>query len=86
MLAVSHASAIEDINHVLALGKKQTIASVLHLHAQEVLKLTQILHGKLLLQSRDRAAKELSRRSSEDNIIHVEEKIDSVGAATKDKQ
>ena len=55
--AIRHVSLIQDVNHVLLLGKEQTITAVLNLHIKEVVQLTKILHGELALKSRDNLIK-----------------------------
>jgi hypothetical protein len=41
---------LEYIQGILALVKEKTSLTGLNCHAQQVVKLTQILHGKLLLK------------------------------------
>jgi hypothetical protein len=41
---------LQEIQGILALVKEKTGLTGLNCHAQEVVKLTQILHGKLLLK------------------------------------
>jgi hypothetical protein len=47
-LAISHLGTLQDIQGILALVKEKTSLTGLNCH--EVVKLTQILHGKLLLK------------------------------------
>jgi hypothetical protein len=49
-LAISHPGTLQDIQGILALVKEKTSLTGLNCHAQEVVKLTQILHGELLLK------------------------------------
>jgi hypothetical protein len=56
------------------------------MHPQEVVKLTEILHGELPLQCCDDALPELHRGCGEDDIIHVEKKIRRVRSATEYEQ
>jgi hypothetical protein len=49
-LAVSHPGTLQDIQGILALVKEKTSLTGLNCHAHEVVKLAQILHGKLLLK------------------------------------
>jgi hypothetical protein len=49
-LAISHPCTLQDIQRILTLVKKKTSLTVLNSHAQEVEKLSQILHGKPLLK------------------------------------
>ena len=48
-LALSHACALQKVHHVLALREEQAIAAPLHMHPQEVMELTKLLHGELKL-------------------------------------
>jgi hypothetical protein len=49
-LAISHPCTFEYVQGILALVKEKTSLTGLNCHAQEVVKLAQILHGKLLLK------------------------------------
>jgi hypothetical protein len=49
-LAISHPGPLQDIQGILTLVKEKTSLTRLYRHAQEVVKLAQILHGKLLLK------------------------------------
>jgi hypothetical protein len=49
-LAISHSDTLEYIQGILALVKEKTSLTRLNCDAKEVVKLTQILHGKLLLK------------------------------------
>jgi len=42
---------IKDLQHVLSLRKKKTIPAALNMHTKEVMQLTKILYGELLLES-----------------------------------
>jgi hypothetical protein len=55
--------------------KEKTSLTGLNCHAQEVVKLTQILHGKLLLKGGDNPLKQLWTRSSQNNVINVEKEV-----------
>jgi hypothetical protein len=50
-LAIGHACPVQNIQHVLVLGEEKTIMPALYVHTQEVVELSKVLHGKLLLQS-----------------------------------
>jgi hypothetical protein len=60
---------------MLALVKKKTSLAGLNCHAQEVMKLTQILHGKFLLKGGDNPLKQLWARGSQNNVINIEEEV-----------
>jgi hypothetical protein len=49
-LTVSHASALEDVDSVLALVEEQALGAAVDGDPQEVVQLTQVLHGELLLE------------------------------------
>jgi hypothetical protein len=57
-LACSHAGSGKNVEHVLVLRQEKTIWASLDMHAQEVVKLSQILHGELRLQGSDDAVQE----------------------------
>ena len=84
-LTVSHASALEDVDGVLALVEKQALRLALHGDSQEVVQLTQVLHRELLLEGGDDALQEVVRGGREDDVVDLEE-VRSVQAATKDEQ
>jgi hypothetical protein len=53
---------------------KETISLTgLNCHAQEVVKLAQILHAKLLLERGDNPLEQLWTRGSQNNVVNVEE-------------
>jgi hypothetical protein len=55
--------------------KEKTSLTGLNCHAQEVVKLTQILHGKLLRKGGDNPLKQLWTGSSQNNVINVEKEV-----------
>jgi hypothetical protein len=59
-LAISHPGTLQDIHAILTLVKEKTSLTRL----QEVVKLAQILHGKLLLKGGDNPLKQLWTRQS----------------------
>ena len=85
-LALSHACALQKVHHVLALREEQASATALHMHPQEVMELTEVLHSELRLQRSDGALKESDRRGREHNVIDVEQQVDHIIAATEDEQ
>jgi hypothetical protein len=56
-LAISHPGTLQDIHAILTLVKEKTSLTRLNSHAQEVVKLAQILHGKLRLKGGDNPLK-----------------------------
>ena len=58
--------------------KEHARRTVLNSDTQEVVEHTKILHSKLLLQRHDDALKQGLTGSCENNIIHIEEQIDSL--------
>ena len=48
-LALGHASALQDIQHVLSLREEKACAMAPDMHPQKVVQLTKILHAELLL-------------------------------------
>jgi hypothetical protein len=63
---------LQDIKGILTLVKENTTLTGLNYHAQEVVKLAQILHGKLLLKGGDNPLKQLWTRGSQNNVINIE--------------
>jgi hypothetical protein len=55
--------------------KEKTSLTGLNYHTQEVVKLAQILHSKLLLKRRDNPLEQLWTRGSQNNVINVEEEV-----------
>jgi len=53
----------------------------LNCHAEEVVQGTEIFHGKLL-QGINHTVEELLRGGSEDNIVHIQKQVDSLGATS----
>ena len=84
-LALSHACALQKVHHVLALREEQAIAAPLHMHPQEVMELTEVLHSELRLQRSDGALKESDRGGHEHNVVDVEQQVDRIIAAMEDE-
>jgi hypothetical protein len=57
------------------LVKEKTSLTGLNCHAQEVVKLAQILHSKLLLKRGDNPLEQLGTRGSQNNVINIEEEV-----------
>jgi hypothetical protein len=55
--------------------KKKTRLVRLNSDTQEVVKLTEILHSKLLLQRGDNSLKQLWTGSCQDNFINIEQEV-----------
>jgi hypothetical protein len=53
MLAINHPSTLQDIKGIMTMVKEKTRLTGLNCHAQEVVKLAQILHSKQLLKRGD---------------------------------
>jgi len=70
-LALSHPGALQKLQHILALRENQRTMA-LNMHAQEVMELSQVLHGELRLHRSDGALKELGRRSCEDYVVDIQ--------------
>jgi hypothetical protein len=77
-LARTHPGSLQNILSVLSLGEKQTMCRACNRNPQEMMKLTHVCHSKIMLKSPNDMAKKLNRRSSEDNIINIEQQISSV--------
>jgi hypothetical protein len=55
--------------------KEKASLTGLNCHAQEVVKLAQLLHSKLLLKRGDNPLEQLGTRGSQINVINVEEEV-----------
>jgi hypothetical protein len=58
-LTVAHASALKDIPSILTLVEEEVVDSLLHRDAEEVVEGVEVLHGKLLLESRSGTLEQL---------------------------
>jgi hypothetical protein len=76
---------VEDLLHVLVLREKKTIRPTPNLHPEEVMEIAQVLHRKLLLQGSDGEMEEHYRRSTKDDVLHIEQQVDEVGTASEHK-
>jgi len=54
----------------------------LNCHAEEVMQGTKVFHGKRLLQGSNHTEEELLRGGSEDDVIHIQEQVYCLGAAS----
>jgi hypothetical protein len=67
------------------LRQEKTIWASLDMHAQEVVKLSQILHGELRLQSSDDAVQENHGGGCQNNVVDVEQEVGGVRAPSQDE-
>jgi len=77
---------LQNIEGVLPLVQKETRRARLNSNAQEVVKLTKILHTKLLLQRGDDALKQLLTGGCEHNVINIEQQVCSLIPTAVDVQ
>jgi hypothetical protein len=70
-LAICHPDPLQNIKGMLPLVKKKTRLVRLNSDTQEVVKRTEILHRKLLLQRGDNALKQLWTGGCQDNVISL---------------
>jgi len=77
--AITHAMSGQNVQRILTLGEEQRITLSLYCHAK-------ILHGEFLHQSINNSAKKLLGRSSENNVIHVEQQKDSLWTTVVDEE
>src|SRR6185437_14866762 len=85
-LAISHPSPLQNIEGVLPLVKEKTGRAMLNSDAQEVVKLTEILHSELLLHRGDDTLKQLLTGSCEHNVIDIEQQICSLIPTAVDEE
>jgi hypothetical protein len=72
-ITISHASSLEDVNSVLALVEEQALGLTLNSDPQDVVQLTQVLHGEFLLKRGDDVPQEVEGGGREDDVVDVEE-------------
>lgn len=71
-LAVHHASALEDVESILALREEDPIGALLHGNPQEVMKGPEVLHGELPVKSGDGLPKEVYTGGRQNDVINIE--------------
>jgi hypothetical protein len=71
-LAVSHASALKDVDGVLPLVEEHALGTTLDGDPQEVVECPEILHRKLLLEAGDDATEKLRGGGGEDDVVDIE--------------
>jgi hypothetical protein len=85
-LALGHPSAVQNLQHVLALREKQTGPVTLNVHPQKVVEFPQILHGELRPKSSNGALEKTGGRRCENDVIDVEQQVDHIRSASEDEQ
>jgi hypothetical protein len=84
-LAVSHASAVEDVDDVLPLVEEHARGTALDGDPQEVVERPEVLHRKLPLETGDDATQKLGGGGGEDDVVDVEEEVRGIRSMTKDE-
>ena len=84
-LTVSHASMVENLKHVLSLGKKEARTNAMYAHAQKVMKSTKILHREFLSKRINDPRKQRSGRGREHDVIHIKKQVDSISTTVVDE-
>jgi len=85
-LAVTHASAVQDIQQIMSLGKKHAIITTLNSNTRKMLKGTHVCHREFMSMSGNNLLKETLGRSREHNIINIEKKEGHLSAPTVKEQ
>jgi hypothetical protein len=85
-LAVAHASTLKDILSELVLVEEEVVNSLLYRDAEEMMEGAEVLHGKLLVESRSGMLEKPQTRGGEDDVVDVEEQVGDVSAVTVDEQ
>jgi hypothetical protein len=70
-LAVAHASAVQNIEHILTLGEKQAVLMALNTDAKEMVKLSHVRHREFLAESYDNPLKKTHGGSRQNNVINI---------------
>jgi ribosomal protein L34E len=77
-MTLTHAGMTKNLQGILALTKKQPIGRTSYRHVQKVMKIPQIHPSELTVQSINNVLEQSTKRSSQDNIIHVKKNIGNV--------
>jgi hypothetical protein len=70
----------------LALVKEEALRAAFHGNPQKVMEKAQVLYRKLALQGGDHALKKGETGHYEHDVVDVEQEVDGVAAAPKEKQ
>jgi hypothetical protein len=62
--------------------EEEPIGSLLHRDAEELVEGAEVLHGKLLLESRSCTLKKLRTQGGEDDVVDIEKQIRDVSGVT----
>jgi hypothetical protein len=76
----------QNVQRILTLGEEQRITLSLYCHAKKMVKGAKILHGEFLHESINNSAKKLLGRSSENNVVHVEQQKNSLWTTVVDEE
>jgi hypothetical protein len=85
-LALSHASALEEVDSVLLLVKEHALGPVLDGDPLEVVEGPEVLHRKLLLEAGDDATQKPRGGGGEHDVVDVEEEVRNIRTAMEDEQ
>jgi hypothetical protein len=72
-VTLGHASTLQEIKGVLSLRQEEAVIGVRDGDAEKVVKIAEVRHGELGVESLGDTLEEVRRGSSEDDIIDVEE-------------
>ena len=84
-MALGHADVLKEIHHVLSLRQEEAIRGTGNGDPEEVMKVPKICHGELRVQAVGDAAKKISRRRREDEVVDVEQQVGNTAALFVDR-
>ena len=76
---------VKKIINIFAPREKSTHGVTFYMNAKKVMKVSQILHSKLVRLNEDKRVKKLRGASNQNNIIHIKKKNQDMGTSGKDK-
>jgi hypothetical protein len=83
---VTHASSLQNLQHILALREKKTVTSMLDADTQKMMKRPHVCHRKFLTKCCDNPVEKTRRGCSKHNIINIKEKKSHIGTSAVDEQ
>jgi hypothetical protein len=85
-VTLSHASALEEVDDVLALRQEEAIGRAADGDAEEVMQIAKVRHSKLRHESSHDGLKKCRRRSSHNDVVDVEQQVSDTGALFVNKE
>jgi hypothetical protein len=85
-VAVCHTGSLKKLESILTLREDHASRCPSNSNAKEEGESTEVCHGKLGVKLRREALEELVSRSSDHNIIHIQEDVGELGAILVDEE